>query len=460
MKKVLFVSSEVYPFAKSGGLADVSYSLSKELSKNYTVDIILPLYSSIDRTNITYHNSVNFVMAGVSYKADIYISTYNDLNYYFIYHPLLCDREFLYGSGDMGYEDNDVRFGLFCYAISLIAKEYNLVHLNDWQSALVALLLKDSGIKTIFTIHNLAYQGQFAKSTLYKLGLGDEYFHHDELEFFGDINLLKAGIKYSDIITTVSPTYAKEIQTKELGFGLDGFLKKYAHKLSGILNAIDTKLFDPKNDPYLSKKISSYESKMHYKKEVLKFFGLRDHTKALFIFIGRLTSQKGLDLLVETLSSTNIDANFIFLGSGESKYIEMLELLATNHKNIAFKSIYDEALSHKLYAGTNFLLMPSLFEPCGLNQFIAMRYGTIPIVTKVGGLNDSVKNITTFKENSKHSYGFVLSEATPKKLTSAITKAITLYNTDITKVAKHNMLMDYSWSSSAKKYLQIYKKLI
>lgn len=462
MKRVLFVSSEVYPFAKSGGLADVSSSLPKELSTTYNVDTILPLYSSIDRIkhNITYHNSISFVMAEVSYQADIYTSTYNDLTYYFFYHPILCDREFLYGSADSGYVDNDIRFGLFCYGVSVIAKEYNLVHLNDWQSALVALLLKDCNTKSIFTIHNLAYQGQFPKSSLYRLGLSDSYFHHDELEFYGDINLLKAGIKYSDAITTVSPTYAKEIQTKEFGFGLDGFLQKYSYKLSGILNAIDTRLFDPKNDPYLNKKVLSYKSKMHYKKEALKLFGLKDDTKALFVFIGRLTYQKGLDLLVETLKATTVDANFIFLGSGESRYENLLKHLVIEHQNIAFKSMYDEGLSHKLYAGADFLLMPSLFEPCGLNQFIAMRYGAIPITTKVGGLNDSIKNITTFKEDLKYSYGFLLSEATSKKLTLAITKAITLYNTDITKVAKHNMLIDYSWSSSAKKYLQIYKKLI
>lgn len=468
--RLLFCASEVYPFAKSGGLADVAHSLPRALCSAYAVEVVLPLYQCIDREAFGIEplgKEYVLQMGGISYPVMLYGCTYEGVAYRFIYSPLLCDRTFLYGPPDSGYEDNALRYGLFSYAVvTLLKKEaYSIVHLNDWQSALIALLIKEETTiktKSVFTIHNLAYQGVFAHQALLELGLDERYFSMESMEFYGQINFMKAGIAYADRITTVSPTYAKEILTPEFGCGLEGFLHFHRHKLSGIVNGIDTKHFSPSQDKTLVFPYVDLRGKAVNKRAYLKQTALKEAKKPLFIFVGRFASQKGLDLLIEILPDlVKRECTIAFLGEGESKYHQALEALAKTYDTVHVTCGYDEALSHQMYAAADFFLMPSLFEPCGLAQMIAMRYGVLPIVHHVGGLADTVQDYTSFTAQSAKGYGVVFSQPKAETFLAALDDALALYTNKrrYNKVAKHNMRCDFSWQESAKSYLEIYETL-
>ena len=468
--RLLFCASEVYPFAKSGGLADVAYSLPRALCSAYAVEVVLPLYQCIDREAFGIKplgNEYAVQMGGVSYPVMLYGCTYEGVAYRFIYSPLLCDRAFLYGPPDSGYADNALRYGLFSYAVvALLKKEtYDLVHLNDWQCALIALLLKEETAiqtKSVFTIHNLAYQGVFAHQALRALGLDERYFSMDSLEFYGGINFMKAGIAYADRITTVSPTYAKEILTPAFGCGLDGFLHFHRHKLIGITNGIDTEHFSPSHDKTLVFAYADLKGKAVNKRAYLKQITLKEAKKPLFIFVGRFASQKGLDLLIEVLPDlVKRECTVAILGDGESKYHQALETLAEAYENVDVAYGYDEALSHQMYAAADFFLMPSLFEPCGLAQMIAMRYGVLPIVHHVGGLVDTVQDFDAFDAKSAKGYGVVFSQPTAETFLNVLDDALALYANKrrYNKIAKHNMHCDFSWEESAKSYIEIYETL-
>ena len=468
--RLLFCASEVYPFAKSGGLADVAYSLPRALCSAYAVEVVLPLYQCIDRQRfniVPIGVQFDVAMGGISYPVMLYGCTYEGVAYRFIYSPLLCDRAFLYGSPEGGYEDNALRYGIFSYAVlHLLKKEaYSLVHLNDWQCALLALLMKeDSSIQTksVFTIHNFAYQGVFPHKALSALGLDERYFTMESLEFYGQINFMKAGIAYADSITTVSPTYAKEILTLEFGCGLEGFLHFHRHKLSGIVNGIDTEHFSPSQDNALVAPYADLRGKAINKRAYLKHTALKGDKKPLFIFVGRFASQKGLDLLIEILPKmASRGCSIALLGEGESKYHEALKLLTESYENIDVAYGYDEALSHQMYAAADFFLMPSLFEPCGLAQMIAMRYGVLPIVHHVGGLVDTVHPYTSFDAKSAKGYGVIFSQPKAAIFLNALDEALALYadKRRYNKIAKHNMRCDFSWQESTKSYLEIYEML-
>ncbi|WP_309499839.1 glycogen/starch synthase [Sulfurovum sp.] len=471
---LLFSSSEVYPFAKSGGLADVAYSLPRVLSSEYDVHVFMPLYQFINRERFnikTLGEHFNIMMGGMKYPVELYGCKYEGLDYRFIYSPLLCDREFLYGPPEGCYKDNAIRFGIFNYAIVTLLKRdrYDIAHLNDWQSALVPLLInEDKAIqtKTLFTIHNLAYQGVFESSVLKELGIDDKYFSMEGLEFYGQVNFMKAGIAYADMITTVSPTYAKEILTTEFGCGLEGFLRVHRNKLAGIVNGIDMEHFSPSDDKALIAPYVDLRGKAVNKRVYLKDINLKGINKPLFIFIGRFTWQKGIDLLIEALSKmVLLECNIAILGEGEEKYYDALKIIAEKYSNVHLEFGYDESLSHRMYAAADFLLMPSLFEPCGLAQMIAMHYGQIPIVHHVGGLVDTVYHYEDFnaKTAKKKGYGIVFSKPSVSLFLKAIDQALALYKTKkiyYNKVVKYNMLCDFSWNESAKLYVQLYRIMI
>ncbi|MFH0709336.1 MAG: glycogen synthase [Pseudomonadota bacterium] len=466
-KKVLFAASEVYPFAKTGGLADVAHALPRALS-TYDVEVIMPLYQSVDRDKFKIVSEDCFFdvsMGETHYRIEMYECTYEEVKYRFVYHPMLCDREFLYGTPEAGYEDNGLRFALFSYAITALLHKnrYEIVHLNDWQCALTALLIhKDRTLspKVIYTIHNLAYQGIFDSTLLESIGIDKKYFTMDSLEFYGKVNFMKAGIAYADEITTVSPTYAKEIMFPAFGCALEGFLHFHRAKLSGIINGIDREHFSPTTDSALVSPYSDAKGKKVNKSNLLKRLGLKGVTKPMFVFIGRFTSQKGIDLLIETLPKIAVlECNIALIGEGEESYYKALKILASHHKNIHLTFGYDESFSHQMYASADFLLMPSLFEPCGLNQMIAFSYGAVPIVHRVGGLTDTVKRVETYQEDSCSGYGLIFSSPTSRSFLSAVKKGCELFEDKkhFERIVHHNMRCDFSWGESAIAYGALYE---
>lgn len=470
-QSILFCSSEVYPFVKSGGLADVSFSLPKALSLNANVKVVLPLYQAIDKSRFDIRScdkvfTLNF--AGKRYDVALFSCEYEGMEYLFIYNEILCDREFLYGTPEAGYEDNALRFGIFNYAIIALLQDdsYDIVHLNDWQCAITPLLLKENPeikTKSVFTIHNLAYQGLFGYETLYTLGINEGHFNIDALEFHIKVSFMKAGIGFSDGLTTVSPTYAKEILTPEFGYGLEGFLSLHKAKLKGILNALDQEHFSPKSDKLIVQSYTNLTQKLVNKKAYLSEIKLKGIKKPLFVFIGRFTSQKGMDLLIDSLSEfAKNQCNIAILGEGEAHYHEALNAVIKEYSNIHLFFGYDEALSHRMYAAADFLLMPSLFEPCGLNQLISMSYGQLPIVRSVGGLADTVSSYKKYEAKSSQGYGITFKEASSTAFIKAFDEALKLYSDkkSYNKIVKHNMACDFSWKTSAQLYIELYTTLI
>lgn len=468
-KTVLFAASEVYPFAKTGGLADVAYALPRALKNLYDIRVVLPLYRSIARERygiVSSGECYSVMMGGVRYEIELYRCSYEEMEYTFIYSPLLCDTDYLYGPPGSGYENNALRFALFSHAVLALIQQryYDIVHLNDWQCALIALLMKHEKIASniIYTIHNLAYQGIFDHTYLKQIGVEEDYFTMGALEFYGKINFMKAGIAYADTVSTVSPTYAREIMTKEFGCGLEGFLHFHRSKIIGILNGIDGEHFSPINDTMIFSEYHDAKGKKANKSDLLKQFGLKGATKPLFIFIGRFADQKGIDILIETLPSiAECECNIALLGEGEKRYIDALMKLENEHKNIVLYLGYDEVLSHKMYAAADFLVMPSLFEPCGLNQMIAFVYGTIPIVHRVGGLSDTVKRCEKYQQDSCAGYGIVFNAPSSRSLLSAMRKGCELYSDKKhwERIVNHNMKADFSWQESAKAYATLYEKV-
>lgn len=472
-KKVLFVSSEVYPFAKSGGLADVSFGLPKAMSNMFDLSVIMPLYRSVDKERFGIeHTSVSFevVFGKKRYDVDLYETTYEGLKCYFVESNIISGKKYYYGTPESGYKDNDLRFGLFCRAVTSFIKQsqdYELVHLNDWQSAMCALFIKEEAIdiKSVFTIHNLAYQGVFSKKTLQRLGLSNDYFNMDELEFYGDVSFIKAGIAYADSVTTVSQNYAKEILTSEFGCGLDGFLQKHKSKLTGILNGVDLSHFNPKTDPAL---LQNYDAACYDKKRVNKYAylkerGLDNQEYPLIIFIGRFTWQKGVDVFAEALKELGkLKLNIAILGDGEAKYHNKIKRLSSKHRNIDVCFGYDEELSHRMYSAADFLVMPSHFEPCGLNQMISMSYGVVPIVNSVGGLKDSVHPFEEYDSSQRYGYGIRFDSKQKNALVKSVKRALKLYKDEelFKEINRHNMSCDFSWDDSAKSYASLYTSLM
>ncbi|MBD3789444.1 MAG: glycogen synthase [Campylobacterales bacterium] len=475
---VLFCTSEMYPYAKSGGLGDVSQSLPEALRKEKGVKVytIMPLYQTIDREKFGLEYSgltFKYVLRGVSHQFDIFVNKCN-LYELFVYNPILCDREGLYYDAYGDFGDNGLRFGLLSYACLEVMIRMNLkidaIHVNDWQTALIPVLAKTHYYltqKCILTIHNLMYQGIFGKEVMLDLELDwERVFKPESLEYYDSVNFLKAGIHFADAVTTVSPTYANEIQTLAYGCGLDDVLRNNSWKLQGVLNGVSEEVFGPKVDTMIHKNfnVRDYKYKHDNKKALAQELGFMSVDKPLFIFIGRFTHQKGIDLLIESFNLLkDFEANFVILGSGEEHYNHIFKSIATNYHNINIIVGYDEARSRRMYAAADFLIMPSLFEPCGLNQMIAMKYGTLPIVSKTGGLKDTVVDFTDVDYDHLKAYsgiGITYEEHNLFWFMHAIAKALSLYGNrkKFEKISKHDMQVDNSWKKSAKTYIDLYTK--
>lgn len=454
--KVLFVASEVAPFEKTGGLADVTGSLPKELAKQgVEFLVVMPKYRGIP-----------WPWKRIAPGVQIYFSEHEE---YF-------NRAGLYGNERGEYPDNLARFSYFCHDALAACKRMgfkpDIVHAHDWQAALLPVLLKTQYSKdpffektrSILTVHNLAYQGQFAHRQYGHLGLDPSLFSIDGFEFYGKINLLKAGLLFADRISTVSPTYAEEMKTSEFGYGLDGVVKKREKELTGILNGIDLAMWNPQKDKKISVNFSSANRAGKAKcKEVLqKMCGFEVQPDVpVFAIVSRLAEQKGLDLLSEILDTLLLRrVQFVILGDGEDAYKTTFRNVAKRHpKNAAAFMGFHAKEAHSIYAGADFFLMPSYFEPCGLGQMISMRYGTVPIVRRTGGLADTVIDVDA---DTVSGNGLVFNEKSPEKLLYACERAIRLFQNKERYVwaQKNAMSADFSWEKSSVAYKKLYQELL
>ncbi len=477
MKKILFVSSEVHPLIKTGGLADVCGSLPKALADlSQDIKLILPRYQALKITE-----EVRFLCSVRVDNRNVNILETQLPNSQVT--VLLVDYPTYFNFPGNPYVDelgepwpnNAERFGLFCRIAVEVAMnrayldwQPDIVHCNDWQTGLVPALLslEYEPPKTVFTIHNMAYQGLFPKTAAYDLNIPGRLWHIAGLEFHDMLSFIKGGLVYADFITTVSPSYALEIQTAEFGYGLEGLLAFRKASLGGIINGIDVEQWNPEADPYIAETYTAatLNKKRLNKADVQQQFSLPVNDKIpLFSLIGRLVEQKGIDLLVECLPEMMaMNLQFVLLGSGDKAYEKQLQALADQYpEKIAIKLGYDEVLAHVIEAGSDVFLMPSKFEPCGLNQMYSQRYGTIPIVRKTGGLADTV--IDTLPETLAlaTASGVVFNEASAGALLEAIKRALLLYSVPNTwkKMQVNAMNKDFSWQRSAEQYLELYDNL-
>ena len=465
------------PFAKTGGLADVTGSLPQALNnleQNIKAAVIMPKYGLIQhalKDKIKHIRYIFITVAGKSVYCGIEKAEYKGVSYYFIDNEYYFKRDGLYG-----YGDDPERFAFFCKAV-LEAVPFldflpDILHCNDWQTGMIPLLLNDryksqsmyKNISVIFTVHNLQYQGVFDIERVKNcMDLNDRYFNMDGIEFYGGASFMKAGLIYSDLITTVSPGYADEIQEKVFGERLDGLLRARKDKLFGILNGIDYKDYDPESDIYLVKRYNkdSLELKKENKSALqLELNMPQNRDIAVIGLISRLTSQKGLDLIEYAMHDIlKEDLQFYVLGTGDEKFERFFKDVAYNNPERVSANIrFDNVLAHRIYASSDIFLMPSLFEPCGLGQLIAMRYGSLPVVRETGGLKNTV---FSYNESTGEGNGFSFREYNAHDMLFTIKRALDLYKDKKTweKIQIAAMSSDYSWHSSATKYVELYNKL-
>lgn len=479
MSKVLYISSEAFPFIKTGGLGDVAGSLPIELlKKSQDVRLLLPAYAEV-LNKVTKSK----IVAEVSYyNLNVKIIETklpgSKLTSWLIDCPAAFNRPGGPYTNEYGQEwhDNAFRFAIFCHVASDIALnrlpldwQADIVHCNDWQTGLVPALLSlhPERPATVFTIHNLAYQGVFNHQTFVDLQLPEELWHIDGLEYYGNLSFMKAGIAYADKITTVSPSYAKEILQAEFGYGLDGLLKHRSENLNGILNGIDDKHWNPGTDNYIKQKYNrhSLNKKTINKTQLQEELSLKvDKSIPMIGMVSRLVEQKGLEIILQSIPRLlNMPLQIVILGTGETHYEMLLTEWAKEYKH-QFKVVigYDESLAHRIEAASDIYLMPSTFEPCGLNQLYSLRYGTLPVVTPVGGLADTVVDASTNNISNDTANGFVLKEQTATELSSTVQRALALF--EQTKIWRHlqsnAMSCDFSWHASAEHYVELYQLML
>jgi starch synthase len=463
--RILTVTSEAAPYAKTGGLADVLMALPRALVRlGHSVDVILPRYRGIG--DVDRVGSVQAVDGSSPRDTAIFGTTSQGVRTLFVDHPAYFDRDHPYGTGGTDYPDNAARFAFLGRAALAWAQQasppYDVLHAHDWQAGLVPVLHRGS---TVFTIHNLAYQGLFDAEWLPRLGLGRELLDVDALEFWGRLSFLKGGLVFSRMITTVSPRYAEEIQTPEFGFGFDGVLRSRRADLAGILNGIDYEEWDPATDRYVGAPYDAahLDGKSVAKRNLLEVLGLpvtpRDLQRPVVGMVSRLVDQKGFDLIAKSIDELlQMDATYILLGSGERRYEDQWRTLAATHPDrVGVRIGFDEALAHQIEAGADMFLMPSRFEPCGLNQMYSLRYGTVPVVRAVGGLFDTVQNVDPATGDGT---GFSFYPYTSAALVEALRQAIRTYNdrTLWRRIQTAGMALDLSWESSARKYVEAYER--
>lgn len=485
--KIAFASSEVTPFSKTGGLADVSSALPRALSQlGNDVLVITPMYRCVEdyleNTNQQVQ-SLGTIAVPISdrfERATLFELYVSDLRVIFVGKDRYYNRKYLYTTPSGDYEDNAERFIFFSRAILEILKKIDfkadIIHTNDWQCGLTNTYLKVryrddpffTKTRAVFTIHNIAYQGLFWHWDMHLTGLGWEEFVPNRLEFHSKINLLKAGIVYSDMITTVSENYAHEIQTPKYGFGLENVLFSNSRRLYGIINGADYSTWNPETDKFIEKtyNVEDLKGKRVCKRALQQKLNLpAAEGLPIVAIITRLTEQKGIDIILEAFESImQLNVQFIILASGKESLEKKLEAVGSKHKkNLKIVIDFNEELAHQIEAGADIYLMPSHYEPCGLNQLYSLKYGTVPVVRKTGGLADTIIDFSTAGLNSGKSVGFTFDEYTAQALYQSIFRAIKLYENDKVrweKLMKNGMRQDWSWFNSATKYVKMYRKVL
>ena len=477
--QIVFAASEAAPFAKTGGLADVVDALPREVARQgHQVSVFLPLYSSV-RSHID--KEIKYAVRSITipfphgnrFAGIVNGGSREGVQYYFVDCPEFFDRQGLYGNNGDSYADNAERFGLFCRAVLEAAKILgvpDVFHVHDWQAALLSVLLRTvyrtdpllEKAAAVLTIHNAGYQGWFPPSTTEQLLLPWELFTYDKLEQFNTFSFLKGGAVYSDLITTVSPSYAGEIQTPEYGNGLDGSLRERSADLRGILNGVDYNEWDPATDGNLAAHFNPLDlsGKRDCRKDLLHAFGLEvsDETPVIGI-CSRFASQKGFDLLEQIAGRlAERDVAVVALGTGEPYYEKFFRDFAfANASRFSVQIRYDDAMAHKIEAGSDIFLMPSRFEPCGLNQIYSLKYGTVPVVHATGGLDDTVEE---WNPSQKTGTGFKFKQYEAQAFLDAVDRALSAFydKAQWLKLMENGMAQNFSWEKPAEEYIRAYEE--
>ncbi len=491
--KIFMVASEVVPLAKTGGLADVVGALAVEFAQlGHDVCVMLPAYRQVDE--LGYHMTEGVRLSVPSahglidnrvqevFAPSLKVAGPGRLRVFVVRYDPFFSRPGLYQEAGRDYPDNLDRFACFCRAVMEMAVHLgehegwhaDLLHVHDWQAALCAIYLRTlyqrqpslRRTRSVLTIHNLGYQGLFPAEQFSSTGLPSYLFTPASLEFYGQVNVLKGGLVYADLLTTVSPTYSQEIQTSEYGCGLEGVITERRSALSGIVNGIDTVSWNPATDHHLaaSYSVTDLSGKARCKKALQRELGLRPLKCPLLGVIARLTGQKGIDLVIDVLPELmELDVQVVILGTGDPQYEQQVLALAERYPGkIAVRNAFDEGLAHRIEAGADMFLMPSRYEPCGLSQLYSLRYGTVPIVRKTGGLADTVIGYTprTFKESRVT--GFSFADSSSSSLLTCLLLALCVYRKkhDWQQIVRTGMEQDLSWGRSAATYLKLFRDLV
>lgn len=475
--EIVFVSPEMVPYSKVGGLGDVVGALPKALKAlGHKVTVLSPLYGSIDPTaNVLARrlSRLKVPLGAETVQVELYEARLpSGVNVCLLAGPGLTDRQGVYGENGVAYADNHLRFALFARAavewIRAQPRTPDVVHAHDWPTALVPLFLKRAAeedpklatVRSVLTIHNVAHQGLFPKESLGAIGLPEQYGSIQELEFFGAVSWLKGGILHADRVTTVSPGYAHEILTAEGGARMDGVLRARTHPLVGILNGVDPAVWNPTTDPHLAARFDAEDAtaKARCKSDLQERLKLPIRPEVpVFGMVSRLDGQKGIDLLLKSAATLlRQDVQVVVQGSGDAGLMQALgELSARMPDKFVWRGEYDDSLAHKIYGGSDFFMVPSRFEPCGLTQMYAMRYGTVPVVRATGGLRDTVVDC---EPELKTGTGFMFGEDDPEAFYGALARAMTAYGhrSAFAKLIRRVMRTDWSWDRSARRYQQVY----
>jgi starch synthase len=473
--KILFVASEGLPFSKTGGLADVVEALPKSLAAlGHEVTVLLPRYHNTRAVSVTEPSLTIPTGEGLRFPAIVEGGTLHGVYYYFVDDPEYFDREHLYGVAGKDYPDNAERFAEFCGAAIEFCKHVwmpDVIHCHDWQAGLVPVLLRtryaeDRALQempVVFTIHNMGYHGAFPRETMKKIGLPESLFTIDAMEFYGRVNFLKGALIFSDYLTTVSPKYAEEIKTAEYGHGLNGVIRNRADRLTGILNGVDYTAWSPERDKVIASRYSPKDlsGKLACKRNLLEAFGLPPETvdKPVIGIVSRFAGQKGFDL-IEQIAEDLLEEDLAIaaLGAGEAKYEKLFRELAKAHPaKFSVRVAYDNVLAHKVEAGADIFLMPSRYEPCGLNQIYSLKYGTVPVVRATGGLDDTIE---AFDSGTGRGTGFKFQAYDGPSLLGAIDEALSVFRNEPAvwrRIQLNGMGKDFSWQVSAAEYAKLYE---
>ncbi len=477
--QIVFAASECAPWAKTGGLAEVIGSLPREIvALGHKATVYVPYYRQVREQVPEKKYALRSITIPFQYysrfAAILDGGVHDGVQVYFVHSPELFDREALYGTAAGGYRDNWERFALYCRAVLEATKELgapDVFHAHDWQAALLPVYLRtlyyfDPVLRNraaVFTVHNAGHQGRYPADTVAKLLFPWDIFTMERVEFYNEFNFLKGGVVYSDMVTTVSPRYAEEIQTQEYGAGLDGVFRRRAPELTGILNGVDYRQWNPAKDGNIAAHYTpeNLEGKAVCRKDLLHAFGARNvnENTAVLGMVTRMTTQKGIDLLAQSVDALmREDVVLAILGSGEEYYENVARELAERYPGrVLVRIAYDETLAHKVKAGADMLLMPSRYEPCGLTQFHAMKYGTVPVVHGTGGLEDTVEE---WNADARTGTGFKFHGFEPDNLVGAVQKALGVFREKAawTTVIRNAMGKDFSWGKSAAEYVEVYER--